>query len=264
MIYLYHTRKTGGRSLIFAFLAQTGGDPASLYAQLCRAYATFGGRLFRGWDAAPPPETYFAWSHEPAWWVTLPDGAFTVTIFRDPIKRLASHYRMLLLYQAFDQRQMVPKYEWAWLGDDLYDFALRMPVEHRLRQLYMFSERLDVGEAVERVGGVSFWFRLEDYDAGLAGLGQRLGAELESFRVDDPNCPGHPLGAAVEARIAGELRAARGKLRRLLAPEYEVRARLGKERRRDGTDGIWRTALDAGGDDRRAGGICRAVRRAPD
>jgi hypothetical protein len=133
---------------------------------------------------------------------------------------------MLLLYDAQGRREMVPSYEWQWMGDDLADFAQRAPREHLLRQLFMFSPTFDIEEARDRISGLSLAFRLESFGDGLAELGKMVGVELESYRIDDPRSD-NQIGRDVEARIATERLTADPILRQKLEPEYRLLEAVG-------------------------------------
>lgn len=101
------------------------------------------------------------------------------------------------------------------LADDGFDaFLDRVPDRHLLCQLYTFSTRFDVSEAVDRIAGCSAVFFTEDYAAGLAGLSRRLDLPLDVHR----------------ARVTGTrsvLTASQAdRLRAMLEPEYELLGRL--------------------------------------
>jgi hypothetical protein len=189
MIYLYHIRRTGGRSLIFSILSQEG-DPGDLYGQLCVSSQTINNKLIQGWERNPVENAYFAWSHEPMWKVTVPKDTFTITILRDPMERLVSHYRLLLIYKEMGYVNHLPGYEWKWLGRDLLEFSNNIALEHLQRQLYMFSQDFDIEQATERIKTLSYFFYLDNYTKALKGLGQMLGMGLREYRINeyfDPN-----------------------------------------------------------------------------
>lgn len=227
-IYFHHIRKTGGTSLIMSFLAREG-DPQHLYGQLCRSPSTFNGKLIRGWDRFPSPDTYFGWSHEPVWRVEIQEGAFTITIFRDPVMRLKSHYRQVLLYDGLGRVGMpISVEEWDWLGRDLEEFAGRVPRKHQQRQLYMFSPNFDVEQASERAESLSCCLHLSDFSRGVVKLGQLLKMNLKTYHI--PTIAGHSalkqtVGARIQSESTPEVEEA---LRDLLRPEYELLEELSK------------------------------------
>lgn len=209
--------------MIFAILGQFG-EPWALYAQACREHYQVCGKWIRGWsDIAPAPDTYFAWSHEPMHVVTVPKDTFTITILRDPVRRIMSQYRMMLIYDAQGRRQMIPDHEWEWMGNDILDFARKMPKTHLLRQLYMFSSEYNVNEACGRIESLSHYFKLHKYASGLSGLADKLDIELLVHKVGELRCPQHPVGRSVEARIQRELTdGILTRLIKILEPEYEL------------------------------------------
>jgi hypothetical protein len=101
------------------------------------------------------------------------------------------------------------------LAQDGFDaFLERVPVQGLLTQLAMFSDRLDIAEAAERIASCSCVFFTEDFAAELVGLGRRLDLPL----------------ATQHARIASRRSlltdGQRERLRSRLEPEYELLRRL--------------------------------------
>ncbi|MBU0846871.1 sulfotransferase family 2 domain-containing protein [Patescibacteria group bacterium] len=225
MIYLHHIRKTGGRSLIFSFLGLVG-DAWKGWCLSTRSPALISGKLFQGWQPRPAKDAYLAWSHEPAWEVRIPRDTFTITILRGPTMRLVSHYRMLLVMQHLGETRF-DKTEMTWMGQDILEFAERMPREHLQRQLYMFSPQYSVGEAAERIRSLSFYFRLEEYTSKLAELGQLLGLDLKEHHVTGRSKVDAVVAKGIEDRIRSELTVeTKQSLRDLLEPEYELLSAL--------------------------------------
>ena len=98
------------------------------------------------------------------------------------------------------------------VGDSaLFD---RVPCDALLRQLFVFSGSYDVGQAAERIARCSAVLYTEEYDTGVAALGQRLGLELQARRerVTGQRTP----------PSAGEY----DRLRSELDPEYELLRQL--------------------------------------
>ena len=222
-IYHYHIRKTGGTSLNYMFLALGGEPPEDVYRRLnadTTRPAVSGGRVFCRHEALIERGEYFyAFSHTPAHALRLPPGTFTLTCLRDPVERVLSYYRMLLYYQVNNIAHPCMKTESAYLGESFSDFLTRVPPSVLLNQLYMFSERLDVEEAFGRITHCSHWILLEEFDAGVRRLSEKLGIDLRPIHVRKS-----PLEVAVDERD-------RQRLRCLLEPEYRLLDRL----RRGGT-----------------------------
>ncbi|QDV69533.1 hypothetical protein Poly24_32490 [Rosistilla carotiformis] len=105
----------------------------------------------------------------------LPEDTFAISCFRDPVKRVISHYNMLLNYRANNVNHPCMLTEGQWLGASFDDFLTAIPDEHLLNQLYMFSADLDVAEAVERVAGLSHFLFTEDFDRGVKQLNKKTG-----------------------------------------------------------------------------------------
>lgn len=224
MIYLYHIRKCGGRSLIFSLLWQLGNAP-EIYAAICRGETMHAGRKIAGWQPRPDADAYLAWSHVGYDACVIPPGAFTVTVLRDPLARVVSYYGMLRMYEAgaSGAASVAPEELQYLRGNNLREFVHALPKERLLRQLFMFSENFDVDQAAGRIRALSHYFRVEDYAAGLARLATKLGVgELEMYRVDDP-----AKSDAVRQRIADELPAIESELRHMLKLEYELLEAVG-------------------------------------
>lgn len=222
MIYLYHIRKCGGRSLIFSILGSYG-DAGEMWAAACRVgRVEYGGHVFCG-CAAPAPDTHFAWSHAEYDSVTIPATAFTVTILRDPLARIISYYAMLRMYEAAAVgHNSIPADEMAALGGNLLEFVNAIPRWRLLRQLSMFSSTLNIDEAVNRIMALSHYFRVENYAVGLTRLSDKLGVELREYKISDPG-----QSEQVKQRVAAELGTCRDELRAMLEPEYKLMEALG-------------------------------------
>lgn len=195
-IYLVHIRKTGGTSLNHMFLSLDGNDGESVYRELTtRMRVERNGRVYVGWDKRliNRGDYFYGFSHTPIYKLALPAGTFTLTCFRDPVKRVLSHYNMLMEFVCNGIPHPCLKTEAAWLGRSFDDFVDRIPREHLLNQLAMFSPRLHVPQALDAVGRLSHYFFTEDFDQGVAELNRQTGLDLEvrhsrrtAFRKDVP------------------------------------------------------------------------------
>lgn len=188
-IYFIHIRKCGGTSLNKMFLSLGQTDPESLYEQLAQAPShrlIENGKIFVGWNIQliNKGHYYYAFSHAPLYKLNLPPKTFTVTCFRDPIKRVVSHYNMLMHYASNNISHPCMTIEKDWLGKSFSDFIERIPSAHLLNQLYMFSKRLDVNEAIENIkNNVSYYFFTENFNRGIDGLSSATGISLKPFHV---------------------------------------------------------------------------------
>jgi Sulfotransferase family len=182
-IYHFHIRKSAGTSVNAAFwrlagkeLKDVGRSP--LIVTDNHVFVRHNRELIARGDY------FFANSHAPFWQLSLPDGTFTFTIFRDPVARLYSLYR----YYHFNvyhkdaplldpMNASVRKYE-SWLGNSFMDFLERLPRQHLENQLYMFSETFNIDEAVKNVQKLNNYYFQEDLDVLASELSEICGQKL--------------------------------------------------------------------------------------
>ncbi|MFN9645593.1 MAG: hypothetical protein ACK6BG_10865 [Cyanobacteriota bacterium] len=212
-IYLVHIRKTGGTSLNHMFLSLSGADSRQLYSQLAKVpdhRLCSHGKIYVGWNGKYINKGvyFYAFSHLPFHQLSLPEKTFSVSCFRDPVKRVVSHYNMLMELVLNKSDHPCLHTEAKWLGSNFNDFLSRMPKEHLLNQLYMFSSSFDVGEAVANVRRLSCSFMSENFNEGIDELNEKTGLSLK---------PIHIRKAGYQAKISGESLA---KLKELLRDEY--------------------------------------------
>ncbi len=219
-VYHYHIRKTAGTSVNHAFRSLGGEDPKAVFDR-CRASlfgrTVSGGRVFVAWNRPLIEQGYYhyASSHLPYDQLALPPGTFTLTCFRDPADRVYSHWKMLR--KALDSNLPMPALhvEAAWMGDSFAEFLDRAPCSHVLNQLYMFSANFNVDEAMERIGSLNSILFVDTLAEDLTALGGRIGLELQVLQAN--RSPGDPMAAKDAAH-----------LREILAPEYDLMARVRK------------------------------------
>jgi hypothetical protein len=218
-IYHYHVRKTGGSSLNYMFLALAGGDPEKTYARLARKEnnrLVAGGRVYIGWNVSliERGSFFYAFSHTPAHKIALPNDMFTVTCFRDPVRRVISLYNMLRYYRDNHVAHPCMAVQGKWLGDTFGAFIRNVPPNHLLRQLFMFSKHFDVDEAMENILKTDYFFFTENFNKGVAELNRRIGVTLAPLHIK-------------KAKIAYEVRdSEKDDLRELLGREYDLIGRL--------------------------------------
>jgi hypothetical protein len=216
-VYHHHIRRTGGTSLNAAFHATGGPGFAAAEPLLAgQGWMVHGGRVFVAHNKylIEKGEYFFARSHSPAHELRLPARTFTVTIFRDPVERVISHYNLLVGWEKNDVRHPSRATEGPWLGTSFADFLTRIPRAHLLRQLYTFSAAFSVDEAAAATAALGAVLMLEDYPEGLAALGRRLDLDLALFHEK----------ASGRAPDVGE--DDRAQVRELLEPEYALLAAI--------------------------------------
>jgi hypothetical protein len=212
-IYHVHIRKTGGTSLNHMFLSLAGDEPQRLYKRLVDDPAhciSVGGVTYVGWNPVLISQRgyFYAFSHIPFHELTLPPRTFTFTCFRDPVRRVLSHYQMLLAYQVGGIDHPCMKTEGPWLGTNFDDFLRRIPEEHLLNQLHMFSQALDVKEACRAALGLDCCIFNDDFNAGVDRINALTGLRLV------------PLHARKQSPIEDIPERSIRDLRERLAPEY--------------------------------------------
>jgi hypothetical protein len=218
-IYCYHVRKTAGTSLFLSFLALGGEDPMDVWRRISRT------RLERTFSAGysfvsnnrkalAEGAYFFGRSHRPFTEQPLPPRTFTVTILRDPVDRVHSYFDYLVAGDPPDMPGQVANRERLLARDGFDAFLDRVPVRDLLTQLAMFSDRLDVSEAAERIAGCSAAFCTESFAEGLTSLGTRLHIPLS---------PRQDRVAGARSSLTDEQTE---RLRARLEPEYELLRRL--------------------------------------
>jgi hypothetical protein len=218
-IYLFHIRKTGGTSLNNMFLSRSGGDSAALYRQLTQTSShrlTENGLIYVGWNhrLLKKGNYFYGFSHLPAHKIDIPEQTFTVSCFRDPVARVVSHFNMLMEFRENNVDHVALKKEGQWLGEDFNDFLHRIPQEHLLNQLYMFSGNYNVNEAVSNVQKLSHYFFTEAFGDGIHDLNKKTGLRLE---------PIHIRQAGYHSKISED---SLNKCRELLDEEYKFLDRI--------------------------------------
>jgi len=189
-IYHIHIRKTGGTSLNYMFISLVKGmdTESAVYGEMVAAKdhrVMREGKIYVGWNdkLIDQGHYYYAFAHTPLHLLALPPKTFTITVLRDPVKRVLSHYRMLVEYRENKVDHPAMKREGDWLGESLDDFLDRIPAEDLLRQVYMFSPQFNVDEAYREITNCSHFMFTEDFEAGTLSLNSKLGVDLKSIHM---------------------------------------------------------------------------------
>ncbi len=156
--YHYHIRKTGGTSMNIAFLSGLQSEYSG-FEMLEKLEQNHGhllhvdGQTFSGWNERVIDSGAFnyAFSHYTMQELSVPEDTITFTCLRHPARRIISHYKMLRGYREKNIDDACRPIEDPWLGSSFQDFLTRIPKEHLLRQIYMFSSSFDINEAAQNI-----------------------------------------------------------------------------------------------------------------
>jgi len=214
-VFCFHIRKTAGTSLHFSFLGLGGEDPAVVQQRLedSPLHRTISGDysfVAHQRRLVEQGHYFYGWSNAPAHRISLRPGTFTLTVLRDPVNRIISHYGYLREGDEPGMAFAVPSAERALSEKGFQSFLDELPRQHLLRQLFMFSRGFSVAEAVETILSCSSVMFTEEFEVGLTALAKRLELPLEARRE-----------RATRARPSIS-DAERERLREMLEPEYEM------------------------------------------
>lgn len=176
--------RRGGTTINFAFLTLSGRpDTTVFYERLAEKEnhrILSNEEVFVGWNGALLDEGWFTYgfSHIPYHKLNIPKETYTFTCLRDPADRVKSHYAMLLHYKKRNLEHPMMETEGAWLGESFDDFLDRIPKEHLMNQLYMFSESYDVQEAAKSIRSLDRVLYTEHLAEGLKSLSEELDVKL--------------------------------------------------------------------------------------
>lgn len=218
-IYLVHIRKTGGTSLNKMFLAESECEPTEFYEELGLASQrrlARNGLVFVGWHSRllNRGNYFYGFSHVPLHELNLRKNTFTITCFRDPVKRVVSHYNMLMDYTVNGIENRCLQTEGHLVGKGFEHFLDTIPKEKLLNQLYMFSKDYSVEEAVAEVEKLSHFFFTEAFSSGVEELNRLTGLDLKAI---------HTRRSGYSEEISDD---SLSRLRNLLDDEYAFLDRL--------------------------------------
>ena len=214
-IYHIHIRKTGGTSLNDMFLSLDGNDGRLVRSEVNKSPSNrvlINNKIYASWNkrVIEKGNYFYAFSHFPIHKLKIPPNTFTLTCFRDPSKRVISHYNMLRAFEASNSNHPCMSIEGKWLGNNFDDFLNNIPDMHLLNQIYMFSESIDISEAIENISNITHIMLTETFNEGVTELNRKTGLELQPTHsrksIHNEVIPEHSLR----------------RLREMLAPEYEL------------------------------------------
>lgn len=187
-IYHIHIRKTGGTSINHMFLSLSKINSERLYNQLSENKnheIRANGLTYVGWnkEIINQGNYFYAFSHIPLHKLSLPSDTFTFTCLRDPAKRIISHYNMIISYKLNNINHPCMDVEGKWAGESFDDFLLNIPKKHLLNQLYMFSEKFDIKEAIYNISKISHIIFTEDMNNGIQQLNSKLKLDVKPIHI---------------------------------------------------------------------------------
>lgn len=187
-VYHYHIRKSGGTSLNFSFLSLYEDNPQKVYRNIIKSSdkrQMLNRKVYLGWDInkIQSGNFFYGWSHQPMHQVQVPKSHFTVTILRNPLKRVLSHYKMVYRHVNQGIKHPIAKREGKYLGKGLGDYLDNIPKSILLTQLFMFSKNFSVDDAFNNITSLSYFFFTENYEDGLKGLSNKLEIKLKPMHI---------------------------------------------------------------------------------
>lgn len=213
-VYHIHIRKTAGTSINFSFIWKDNLEKTTQnYEKLAQNKynrTIINKQVVVGWNVKLINEGnyHYAFSHTPLHKLSLPKDVFKITCLRDPVRRVISHYNMLIYYRANNIQHACMQHDGLWLGKTFTDFLNKIPKEHLQNQIYMFSEKFDLNEALENILQCEQILFTEQLNNDIKTLENKLKRELP---LSNQKKYGHSSTIGDEEK---------NRLRDLLEPEY--------------------------------------------
>lgn len=163
-IYFLHIRKTGGSTVNYSVFSVFGNaDDVNKQLSSEHIYTSESGKTIIGWnvDKLNTKSYHYGFSHHPFSQIKVNRSTFTFSVFRDPFKRVVSHYKMLRFFQEQGIRHPIMKTEGEWIKNGAISFVDKIPPEHLCRQLFMFDTKFDVKSAVKKAKSFSKLLKIE-------------------------------------------------------------------------------------------------------
>jgi len=167
-IYHIHIRKCAGTSINKAFISSLGGSEITydaLSKSLNQRLLLNKGPLV-GWNRylINKGAFFYGFSHEPYHKLIFDKETFTFTFLREPMNRVISHYNMLkdLIIKKSNHPALIAEKSWAY--GDFDQFLKNIPKKHLENQLFTFSKKFIVKEALTNLKKISYVGKVEDIE----------------------------------------------------------------------------------------------------
>lgn len=135
---------------------------------------------------------HYGCTHIPSWKIRIPSDTFTISIFRNPIRRVISHYNDIKGKVERGEKHSFLREESQFLGSSFTDFVDNLPPEKLQSQLYNFSKDYDLDEAVKKIKSLNLILTLEDISNGIQEINNRLGIGLQIVKKNKSESFNHP------------------------------------------------------------------------
>ncbi|WP_346861025.1 hypothetical protein [uncultured Draconibacterium sp.] len=191
-VYHHHLMKTGGTSLNHMFLNLSSTNNENLYNKLMASsdLRIINNRwVFSAWNQSVIRSGLFhyAWSHRPFDKLHMPEKTFIFSCFRDPQERIFSRYNHLKKeYNSTNPRKDINK-EYQLLGNCFEDYLKNIPKQEICHQLYMFSTKLDLNEALARLFILNYIVTLNTFESDIDNLNSILNINLHPIHIRRSN-----------------------------------------------------------------------------
>lgn len=171
-IYLYHIKKTGGRSLKISFFnhycESFNINPIDIYELQSSGLKDLCFTLDDMIINTTPDEPFiFQSDHAFVDCINIPKHYFKVSIFRGPINRLLSYYRMIDRWNRTRPEAEWLKKELPYIKNGWKGFLETIPKEILLEQIRMFSPKYDLKEAFNNIISLDHVMINEQYEKDL-------------------------------------------------------------------------------------------------
>lgn len=205
-VYHVHIRKTAGTSVNSAVWSLGGLDLISIGRSsiaMAKGYVFVRHHI----DLINGGCYHYANSHASFWELNLPSHTFSFCVFRDPLQRLISLYKYYYWAEHYpvEAKANDPNYRTLknythWLGDSFEDFLEKLPKQHLMNQLYMFSKNFDIQEAIDNTGKLSKYYFQDELGELESDLSDLFGEEisLKNERTMSKKVEVHISDAALE------------------------------------------------------------------